>query len=128
MRDAPSLVIVPTLLDKGAEVKAHDPQGRRHAEAMLEGVTWCDDAMTVAEGADVLVLLTEWNEYRALDLRAVRAAMSSNILVDLRNVFQAGDALAAGLFYEGIGRAVSAAEQADRTGRVADIGGLSAVA
>jgi UDPglucose 6-dehydrogenase len=118
MRDAPSLVIVPTLLDKGATVKAHDPQGRRHAEALLDGVAWCDDAMAVAEDADVLVLLTEWNEYRALDLRAVRRSMASNVLVDLRNVFPARDALAAGLFYEGIGRAVDAAEQNDRTGRL----------
>jgi UDPglucose 6-dehydrogenase len=122
MRDAPSLVILPTLLDKGAVVKAHDPQGRRHAEAMLEGVAWCDDAMAVAEGADVLVLLTEWNEYRALDLRAVRAAMASNVLVDLRNVFQQGDAAAAGLVYEGVGRTAEAGGQPARTGRIAERG------
>ncbi len=104
MREAPSLVIIPTLMDKGATVKVHDPQGRANAEAMLEGVTWCENALDVAHDCDVLVVLTEWNEYRALDLGAVSEAMRGRSLLDLRNVFNPADAAQAGLLYRSIGR------------------------
>jgi UDPglucose 6-dehydrogenase len=104
MREAPSLVIIPTLLDKGATVKAHDPQGRANAEAMLEGVAWCENALDVAHDCDVLVILTEWNEYRALDLGAVSDAMRGRCLLDLRNVFNPADAANVGLLYRSIGR------------------------
>ncbi|WP_108659152.1 UDP-glucose dehydrogenase family protein [Acuticoccus kandeliae] len=104
MRESPSLVILPRLMDKGATVKVHDPQGRRHAEAMLEGAVWCENAAKVAEEADVLVLMTEWNEYRALDLSAVRKTMKGDVLIDLRNVFNPADAEAAGFVYRGLGR------------------------
>ena len=73
MRDAPSLVIVPMLQERGAIVRACDPQGRRHGEALLPGVVWCDSALEAASGADVLVIITEWNEFRALDLKAAKA-------------------------------------------------------
>ena len=104
MRDAPSLVIVPVLQDRGAKVRAFDPQGRRHGEALLPGIEWCDSALDAIRGADVLVLITEWNEFRALDLEAARAAMRGDVLVDLRNIFQPGAARAAGFRYVGIGR------------------------
>ena len=72
MRDAPSLVIVPMLQERGATVRAYDPQGRKHAEPLMPGVVWCDSAPSAVESADVLVILTEWNEFRALNLDAVR--------------------------------------------------------
>ena len=104
MRDAPSLVIVPMLQERGATVRATDPQGKKHAEPMLPGVVWCDGALEAAKGADVLVVITEWNEFRALDLKAVRAAMKGDVLVDLRNVFHPATAKAAGFRYTGIGK------------------------
>jgi UDPglucose 6-dehydrogenase len=104
MRDAPSLVLVPMLQERGATVRSFDPQGRKHAEALLPGVVWCKDALEAAEGADVLVVVTEWNEFRALDLQAAAKRMRGAVLVDLRNVFQAEAANAVGLTYHGIGR------------------------
>lgn len=109
MREAPSLTIVPRLMDKGASVRLHDPQGRRQAEPLFEGARWFDSAMEMIDGADILVLLTEWNEYRALDLKAVKGLMRGDRLVDLRNVFQPDDAMRAGFVYEGVGRGDAAA-------------------
>ncbi len=104
MREAPSLVIVPTLVEKGAHVTAYDPQGRRNAESMLEGVEWSDGAMDAARDADAVVILTEWNEFRAVDLKALKATMGGDRLIDLRNVFQPEDAAAAGFVYDSVGR------------------------
>jgi UDPglucose 6-dehydrogenase len=104
MRDAPSLVILPMLQDRGAYIRAYDPQGRANAGAMLPGVEWCDCATDVAEDADVLVVLTEWNEFRALDLSSLRATMRGNVLVDLRNVYPEALAEEAGFVYYGVGR------------------------
>ena len=104
MRDAPSLVIVPMLQERGATVRAYDPQGQKHAEAMLPGVVWCQNALDAARGAHVLAVLTEWNEFRALDLDAARAAMAGTALADLRNIFQPAAARAAGFDYSSIGR------------------------
>lgn len=108
MRDAPSLVIVPMLQERGATVRVYDPQGQKQAEPLLPGVTWCADANDAISGADIAVVLTEWNEFRALDLKSARARMSGDVLVDLRNIFSADAAKAAGLRYHGIGRPVSA--------------------
>lgn len=108
MRDAPSLVIVPMLQERGATVRVYDPQGQKQAEPLLPGVTWCGDANDAISGADIAVVLTEWNEFRALDLKSARARMSGDVLVDLRNIFSADAAKAAGLRYHGIGRPVSA--------------------
>jgi UDPglucose 6-dehydrogenase len=104
MRDAPSLTIVPMLQERGACVRACDPQGRRQADPLLPGVTWCDSALEAATGADVLVTVTEWNEYRALDLKAAKARMRGDALVDLRNVFASDIAHAVGFRYSAIGR------------------------
>jgi UDPglucose 6-dehydrogenase len=104
MRDAPSLVIVPMLQERGATVRAFDPQGRKHGEALLPGVVWCESALEAADGADMLVVITEWNEFRALDLVAAKERMRGDVLVDLRNVFQPEAAQRAGLRYSGIGR------------------------
>jgi UDPglucose 6-dehydrogenase len=96
MRDAPSLTIIPALIGGGAKVRVVDPQGRREGEALLPGVTWCEDPYAAAEAADLLVILTEWNEFRALDLKALAERMQSPRLADLRNIYSARDARAAG--------------------------------
>ena len=104
MRDAPSLAIVPALQDAGATVRAYDPAAMHEAKALLPGVHWCDDAYDTAVGADVLVIITEWNEFRALDLDRVGASMTQKVLVDLRNVYRAEDVRAQGFAYTSIGR------------------------
>ncbi len=104
MRDAPSLVVVPMLQERGALVRVFDPQGRKHAEPLLPGVTWGSGSTDALTGADVLVILTEWNEFRALDLSAARSLMKGNVLVDLRNVFQHDIAQKAGFDYTCIGK------------------------
>lgn len=103
MREAPSLVILPLLQARGAILKVCDPQGHANAEELLPGVTWCESPLEVARDADALVVLTEWNEFRALDLSQLRAAMRGNLLVDLRNVYQTKHAEAAGLIHERLG-------------------------
>jgi UDPglucose 6-dehydrogenase len=104
MRDAPSLMIVPMLQARGARIRAYDPQGCPKAQELLSGVEWSASAMEVAEGADVLVMLTEWNEFRALDLKRARELMHGNVLVDLRNMFSESSAEEAGFIYYGVGR------------------------
>jgi UDPglucose 6-dehydrogenase len=104
MREAPSLFIIPALQDAGAKVRAYDPAAMHEAEPMLPGVTWCSDAYDTATGADVLVLVTEWNEFRALDLERLGSIMSTRTLVDLRNVYRSDEVRAAGFKYSSIGR------------------------
>ena len=104
MRDSPSLEIVPGLRKGGATVRAFDPQGMPEAKELLDGVEWCDDAYSTMEGADCLALVTEWNEFRALDLDRVEALLSQPVLVDLRNVYQPDEMEKAGFDYHSIGR------------------------
>jgi len=105
MRDAPSLTIVPALVGGGATVRVVDPQGRREGEHLLPNVTWCDDPYTAAEAADLLVILTEWNEFRALDLTRLSRGMAQARMADLRNIYSRQDALSAGFAtYDAIGR------------------------
>ena len=104
MRDAPSLLIVPMLQERGATVRVFDPQGKKHGEALLPGVVWCESALDAANGADILAVVTEWNEFRALNLEQAKKTMRGNVLVDLRNVFPAQLAQDAGFQYLGIGR------------------------
>ena len=87
MREAPSLAIIPALQDAGATVRATDPAAMHEAGKLLPGVTWCADAYKAVQGAHAVVVLTEWNEYRALDLERLGAAMADRVLVDLRNVY-----------------------------------------
>ncbi len=103
MREAPSLVILPLLQAKGAKIRARDPQGEINGKDLLPGVQWFDSAVEAARGADVLVVLTEWNEFRALDLKALREVMRGGTLVDLRNIYPAAAAEAAGFTYRGVG-------------------------
>ena len=105
MRDAPSLTIIPALVGGGAKVRVTDPQGRHEGEALLPGVTWYDDAYKAAQNADLVVLLTEWNEFRALDLKKIAKKMTTPRMADLRNVYSVKDARRAGFeMYESIGR------------------------
>jgi UDPglucose 6-dehydrogenase len=106
MRDAPALTIVPALVGGGAKVRVTDPQGQREGEALLPGVTWVDDAYKAAQKADLLVLLTEWNEFRALDLKRLARKMTTPRMADLRNIYSVKDARRAGFTgYASIGRA-----------------------
>jgi len=104
MRDAPSLVIVPMLQERGATVRVYDPQGRGQAEPLLPHVVWCKSVLEAAEGADIAVVLTEWNEFRAVSLSALGEKMRGTVLVDLRNIYRPGHARRAGLTYVSIGR------------------------
>jgi len=105
MREAPALTIVPALIGGGAKVRVVDPQGRREGEEVLPGVEWHDDPYPAAEAADALIILTEWNEFRALDLDRLAGAMRAPRMADLRNIYDAGEAAAAGFTdYVGVGR------------------------
>ena len=104
MREAPSLAIVPRLLAAGATVKAFDPEGMAEARKLLPGVSWHDDAYQALEGADALVIVTEWNEFRALDVARVRDLMAAPVMIDLRNVYDPQEMIAAGFDYTCIGR------------------------
>jgi UDPglucose 6-dehydrogenase len=105
MREAPSLTIVPALLQGGARVRVVDPQGLREGEALLPGVEWVDDPYRAAQDADALVLLTEWNEFRALDLKRLAGAMRTPRMADLRNIYAPRDARHAGFdHYVAVGR------------------------
>jgi UDPglucose 6-dehydrogenase len=105
MRDAPSLTIVPALVGFGAKVRVADPQGKREGEHLLPGVRWTDNAYQAAQGADLVVILTEWNEFRGLDLERMARKMTSPRMADLRNVYSAEEATEAGFtHYSSIGR------------------------
>lgn len=105
MRDAPSLTLIPALLGGGANVRVTDPQGRHEGEALLPGAIWIEDPYACAEGADLLVLLTEWNEFRALDLKSLASRMASPRMADLRNIYSNDVVRAAGFVaYDSVGR------------------------
>ena len=106
MREAPSLTIVPALVGGGAQVRICDPQGYREGHGLLPGTQWVDDPYAAARGADLLVILTEWNQFRALDLARLAEAMATPRLADLRNIYSADLAREAGFVaYRGVGRA-----------------------
>jgi UDPglucose 6-dehydrogenase len=105
MRDAPSLTIVPALIGGGADVHAVDPEGQREGEALLPHVVWEADAYSACKGADLVVILTEWNEFRALDLDRIASCMATAKMADLRNIYDAERASAAGFgAYVSVGR------------------------
>jgi UDPglucose 6-dehydrogenase len=105
MRDAPSLDIVPALLAMGAKVQAFDPEGAHEAAALLPGADLKSDPYAVAENADVLVIITEWDQFRALDLDRIKLLMRAPSLIDLRNIYKPDDIRARGFEYTSIGRA-----------------------
>ena len=104
MRDAPSIAIVQTLLDAGAIVHAHDPEGMEEAAKILPDVVMTDSAYSAAQDAHAVALVTEWDAYRALDLKKLHAAMAGDVLVDLRNIYRPEEAQAAGFNYVSVGR------------------------
>ena len=105
MRDSPSLTIVPWLVGDGAKVRVVDPQGKREGEGLLPGVAWNEDVYKATQNADAVVILTEWNEFRALDLKRMAKRMTTPLMADLRNIYTPKDVKQAGFTaYVSIGR------------------------
>jgi len=104
MRDAPSLVILPALEARGAKVRAYDPAGMDEARKLIPGLVAAPDSYSCMEGADALIILTEWDQFRALDLQRVKAALRTPVVIDLRNIYQAADMAANGFRYVSVGR------------------------
>ncbi|WP_306549162.1 UDP-glucose/GDP-mannose dehydrogenase family protein [Desulfobulbus sp.] len=105
MRDAPSATILPALLEKGARVRAHDPKGMEEAKAYLPAaIEYAENPYDAAAGADCVVLMTEWNQYRALDLQRLKSRMNVPVFIDLRNVYEPEAMKSAGFRYVGVGR------------------------
>jgi UDPglucose 6-dehydrogenase len=104
MRDSPSLIVIPELQKAGATIRAYDPQGMKEAREMMGEVTYCEGPYETMEGADALVIVTEWNAFRALDLKRVKTLLSAAIMVDLRNIYNAEEMREAGFTYYSIGR------------------------
>ena len=105
MREAPSLVILPALAAQGAKVRAYDPAGMGEAKKLIPDMTTASDPYACMEGADALVILTEWDQFRALDLERVMKALRSPIVIDLRNIYKPADMAARGFQYTSVGRA-----------------------
>ena len=104
MRDAPSIAIAQALADAGVAVRAHDPEGMDAARAMMPDLTYCRDAYEAAQGADAVVIVTEWDAFRALDFARLQRAMAGPVLVDLRNVYRREAVESAGFRYLAVGR------------------------
>jgi UDPglucose 6-dehydrogenase len=104
MREAPSIPLVTGLMDMGAKVRAHDPAGMEQARKELPDVEYCDDPYVCVRGADALVIVTEWVQFRALDLDRLKSEMAQPVVVDLRNIYRQDDMSAHGFVYESIGR------------------------
>ena len=104
MRDAPSLAIIPALQSLGASVRAFDPESMAQARPLLPGVTFCDEPYSCIEGADALVIVTEWDAFRALDLDRVKASLAEPVVVDLRNIYRPAEMARKGFRYVSVGR------------------------
>ena len=104
MREAPSIPLVTGLLDMGAKVRAHDPVGMEQARRELPDIEYCDDPYLCTRGADAMVVVTEWVQYRTLDLERLKREMAHPVIVDLRNIYRPEDMAALGFTYEGVGR------------------------
>ena len=105
MREAPSLVILPALAEQGAKVRAYDPAGMDEAKKLIPDMTTASDPYACMEGADALIILTEWDQFRALDLERVKKALRSPIVIDLRNIYKPSDMAERGFQYTSVGRA-----------------------
>ena len=104
MRESPSLDILPELVAAGAKIKAYDPEGMEEAKKLLKGVEFCENSYATLKDADALIIITEWNEFRALDLDRVKSLMRSPVMIDLRNVYEPEDMIRRGFTYDSIGR------------------------
>jgi UDPglucose 6-dehydrogenase len=105
LREAASLAVIPALQKEGATIAAYDPVAMTAAQALLADVTWCGDAYETAKDADAIVVLTEWNEFRGLDLKRLAAQMREPVLIDFRNIYSAGDVAKTPFVYHSLGRA-----------------------
>ncbi|MDQ0326751.1 UDPglucose 6-dehydrogenase [Rhodopseudomonas julia] len=110
IREAPSLTAIPALQAAGATIRAHDPQAAEAAKPLLPDVTWCNSPYAAAEGADGLVIMTEWNEYRALNLATLSRTMRGNVLIDLRNIYPPEEVAPHAFNYHSVGRKPHTAE------------------
>ncbi len=113
MREAPSLAIAAGLQDGGAKVRAYDPEGIEQARPLLPAVSFAEDAYSCAEGADAVVIVTEWNAFRALDLKRLHTVMRTPVLVDLRNIYDPAIAAQHGFAYQGVGRSAGTASTSE---------------
>ncbi|MBL22587.1 MAG: UDP-glucose 6-dehydrogenase [Rhodospirillaceae bacterium] len=113
MRESPSLDIVPALQEAGAVIKAYDPAGMEEAKPILPDVAWCEDTYDALDGADALVIVTEWNEFRSLNLDRMKSALKAPVVVDLRNIYDPDTMREAGFEYSSIGRPAREHEPAD---------------
>jgi UDPglucose 6-dehydrogenase len=104
MREAPSIPLIAALQDMGAQVRAYDPVGMEQSREFLKGVTYCKDPYDCAQGASALVIVTEWEQFRALDFARLKGAMAKPVLVDLRNIYRPDELARHGFAYEGVGR------------------------
>ena len=105
MRESASLVILPALLEAGAAIRAYDPQGMKEAAKLLKGeITWCEDGYDAMDDADAVIILTEWNEFRSLDLKKVRSLLKTPLVIDLRNLYKRQDMQRHGFHYVSVGR------------------------
>lgn len=105
MRDSPSITILPALLEKGAVIRAHDPQGMEEARQLLpDSIIYTSNSYEACKGADAVIIMTEWNQYRALDLERLGSVMKQKIFIDLRNVYQPDLVKEKGFRYDGVGR------------------------
>jgi UDPglucose 6-dehydrogenase len=104
MRESPSIPLITALQDMGASVRAYDPAGMQQAKDVLAGVTFCDDEYDCARGVSALVIVTEWEQFRALDFARLKKEMAEPVLVDLRNVYRPDEMARHGFTYESVGR------------------------
>lgn len=104
MRDSPSIDIVPALVAAGAKVKVFDPQGMEEAKKIITGVVWCEDAYDAMKAADAMAIVTEWNEFRSINIEKTKSVMKGRVIIDLRNVFDPEDMRREGFLYTSIGR------------------------
>jgi UDPglucose 6-dehydrogenase len=104
MRESPSIPLIAALQDMGAKVRAYDPTGMEQAKPLMANVVFCNDAYSCAEGAAALVIVTEWEQFRALDFARLKKVMERPVLVDLRNIYLPEEVTRHGFVYESIGR------------------------
>ncbi|WP_296035745.1 UDP-glucose/GDP-mannose dehydrogenase family protein [uncultured Agrobacterium sp.] len=104
MRDSPAIAVIQTLQDAGAKVTAYDPEGMANAKPLIDGIDYAQGPYEAAQDAEALVIVTEWNQFRALDMARLKNIMKSPILIDLRNIYRADEVMAHGFSYSSIGR------------------------
>jgi len=119
MREAPSLALITALQDMGARVRAYDPAAIEQAKSLLSNITYGNDAYDCVDGADALVIATEWEQFRALDLRRLKELMASPVVIDLRNIYRPDEMKQLGFAYACVGRSTTdpALKPEDRAAR-----------